>query len=193
MSTIDKRATAVVLYDIQNETMKKRDDPAHRKAIETSGLVPNLVGLVSGVRPYRIPIMWIHTARRADRADVAENLVDEGRWAVLDDWASALIDEMIVAPEDHTIGKLRRDPFIGTNLDLQLRTRKIDTIVLGGYATNWGVESTARTAYDLGYHVVLLSDCCFNVQVDQHEFSIKNIMPRLSRVMTAKQALGLIQ
>ena len=46
---------------------------------------------------------------------------------------------------------------------------------------------------DLGYNVIVLSDCCYNVRADLHRFSIEHIMPRLSRVMTADAALSLIR
>ena len=77
-------------------------------------------------------------------------------------------------------------------IDYQLRARKIDTILLGGYATNFGVENCARTARDLGYNVVLLSDCCFNVDRELHEWSLTRIMPFFTRVMTSEQAAGLL-
>lgn len=155
---------AVVLYDLHNLSLKNRDDPAQAKAIQESGLIPNLVRLVAGIRPHRIPIMWIHVKRRTE--DLPDNIADVGGWQILSEWERALIDEMVVAPEDQAIHKLRRDAFIGTDLDLHLRARKVNTILLGGYATNWGVESTARTADDLGYNVIVLSDCCYNVRAD---------------------------
>ena len=89
--------------------------------------------------------------------------------------------------------KVRFDAFVGTNLDLLLRGNKIDTILLGGVATNFGVESTARTARELNYNVVVLTDCCLNVAQEQHEFTVKHILPRFARIMTSEQALGLLE
>jgi nicotinamidase-related amidase len=188
--SIERTRTAVVLYDIINAGIKPRDAAA-AKAIKDSGLVANLVRLVAAVRPYRVPVMWIVPRRRPDRLGLPDNVTDLGRgWAGLDERESALIDEVVVQPEDQLVFKPRRDPFIGTDLDLHLRARGVDTILLGGYATNWGVESTARTAFDLGYDVIVLSDCCTNADVDLHRFAIEKILPRFARVMTADDALG---
>lgn len=56
-----------------------------------------------------------------------------------------------------------------------------------------GVESCARTARDLNYNVVVLSDCCFNVERELHEWTLSKIMPHFARVMTSDQALGLLR
>ena len=62
------------------------------------------------------------------------------------------------ADSDVRVTKHQPGAFHGTDLDLQLRRRRIDTIVIGGISTNVGVESTARAGYDLGYNFVFLED-----------------------------------
>ena len=47
-----------------------------------------------------------------------------------------------------------------TNLDFLLRQKGAKNVVLGGFLTNCCVESTMRSAYELGYHVYTLKDCC---------------------------------
>ena len=75
--------------------------------------------------------------------------------------------------------------FHGTELDLQLRRRGIQTIVLGGVATNMGVESTARQAWEHGYAVVLAEDATSGLSAQMHDFAIGNTFPRISRVVTS--------
>jgi len=65
---------------------------------------------------------------------------------------------------------------------LQLRRRGIQTIVLGGIATNIGVESTARQAWEHGYAIVMAEDATTGMSAEMHEFAFKNILPRISRV-----------
>ena len=88
-------------------------------------------------------------------------------------------------PGDIRITKRQWGAFHGTELDLQLRRRGIQTIVLGGVATNIGVESTARQAFELGYAVVLAEDATSGQSAEMHGFAIKNIFPRISRIMKA--------
>jgi len=73
-----------------------------------------------------------------------------------------------------------------------LRARKINTILFGGYSTNVGVESGVRTARDLGYDVVVISDCCYNVNRELHDWSLSKIMPIFARVLTSDQILRLL-
>jgi nicotinamidase-related amidase len=64
----------------------------------------------------------------------------------------------------------------------KMRRRHIDTIVIGGIATNFGVESTARNAYELGYHLVFAEDAMASFSKTNHDFATENIFPRLGRV-----------
>lgn len=92
-----------------------------------------------------------------------------------DDPAGFNIDELPILPEDDVVVKPRLDPFIGTDLDIKLRGRGVKTVLIGGYSTNGGVESGARSGFDLGYNVVVVGDCSFNVEQDLHELALTQI------------------
>jgi len=89
----------------------------------------------------------------------------------------------LAKPDDILVTKRQWGAFHGTELDLQLRRRGIQTIVLGGVATNIGVESTARQAWEHGYAVVLAEDATSAMSAQMHDFAIGNIFPRISRVV----------
>jgi nicotinamidase-related amidase len=72
--------------------------------------------------------------------------------------------------------------FHGTELDLQLRRRGIDTIILTGIATHMGVESTARAAWEHGYALVLAEDAMASFTEAMHRSPVENVFPRLGRV-----------
>ncbi|MGA2664710.1 MAG: isochorismatase family protein, partial [Nitrososphaerales archaeon] len=90
---------------------------------------------------------------------------------------------------DIVIGKKQWGAFYGTELDLQLRRRKIDTIVLCGIATNVGVESTARFAYEYGYQQVFASDAMAAMSAEAHAGALKYTFARIGRVRTTAQVL----
>lgn len=191
--------TAVVFNDMFNANLKPTDD-AHRAAIEASGIIPASQALVANAREKGLPIVWIRVERREDRTDVFDALTDvyiannfQPKPPLVHGSEGARnIDELPVQPEDQSVFKPRIDPFIGTDLDLRLRSMGIDTILLGGVATNFGVEAIARTANGLNYNVVVMSDCCFNVNTAAHEFSLTTIMPTVARVMTSNEAIDLL-
>ena len=92
-------------------------------------------------------------------------------------------------PQDILILKRHWGAFYGTELDLQLRRRGIETIVLGGIATNFGVESTARTAHEFAYHLIFAEDAMGALAPADHEFAIQTIFPRLGRVRATEEIL----
>jgi nicotinamidase-related amidase len=103
--------------------------------------------------------------------------------------ASEIVPESGYQPTDRLITKRQWGAFYGTELDQQLRRRRIGTIVLGGVATNFGVESTARAAFDRGYELIFVEDAMSSVSAAAHEFAVQNIFPRMGRVRKTEQVL----
>ena len=95
-------------------------------------------------------------------------------------WAD--VNPALLPLADVVITKRHWGAFTGTELDLQLRRRGVRAIVMGGIATNFGVESTVRNAWELGYNVVVCEDLCASAAADLHEFAVSRIFPRVSRV-----------
>src|SRR5258707_2934965 len=90
-------------------------------------------------------------------------------------------------PSDLVITKRQWGAFYGTELDLQLRRRGVRCIVLGGIATNIGVESTARSAAEHGYELVIPEDLCSGASAEMHAFSFRHILPRLARITNSDE------
>jgi nicotinamidase-related amidase len=184
-----------------NSNLRTFDDPKRMHKIEKSGLVAHAVELVATARQAGIPIFWIQVERRADRADVSSVKTDllHRRVSVpkpptlAGSFEAQNVDELPVLEDDQVVLKPRMDPFTGTPLDLWLRSRAINTIILGGYATNGGVESAMRTAADLNYDVIIARDCCYNVEEDAHEFTLTSVMPFYSRIRTNEQIKSMIR
>ncbi len=91
--------------------------------------------------------------------------------------------EGLVQPGDIVVTKQHWSAFHDTPLDEELRRRGVTTILLGGIATNFGVEATARRAFELGYEIVLVEDACTTMTEALHELAIRSILPRLARVV----------
>ncbi|MGK5728505.1 isochorismatase family protein [Streptomyces sp. URMC 124] len=77
--------------------------------------------------------------------------------------------------------------FHGTDLDARLRERGVRTLVLGGIATNLGVESTARAAADHGYGLVFAEDAMSALTAEEHRGAVTLDMPRLGTVTTVAE------
>ncbi len=91
---------------------------------------------------------------------------------------------------DIEVTKRQWGAFYGTDLELQLRRRGIDTIILCGISTNIGVESTARNARELGFSLVIAEDACSAASAEQHQGSMTHIFPRIARVRSTEDILA---
>jgi hypothetical protein len=81
------------------------------------------------------------------------------------------------------------DPFASTELDALLRSRGVDTLALTGFHTNWGLESAARSAFDRGYRVLLVSDCATADSAEAGRHCEERVFPRLGAVVNSDQLL----
>jgi len=101
-----------------------------------------------------------------------------------------LVPELAQGPNDVVITKRQWGAFYGTDLDLQLRRRGVRTLLMTGIATNFGVESTARDAWERAYHLVFVEDAMTTATEEMHRFPVANIFPRLGRVRAAADVLA---
>jgi len=108
------------------------------------------------------------------------------------DWAE-IVPELGPEPSDIVITKRQWGAFHGTELDLQLRRRNIDTIVLCGISTNAGVESTARFAFEYGYQQLFVEDASSARSREAHEHTMKSTFPRIGRIRTTKDILTALE
>ena len=104
------------------------------------------------------------------------------------DW-SEFAPEIAPVPSDIVIAKKQWGAFYGTDLELQLRRRGVATIVLCGIATDIGVESTARFAYEYGFQQVFSEDAMSSMSAEQHNAAVRFIFPRMGRVRKTDEIL----
>jgi nicotinamidase-related amidase len=107
------------------------------------------------------------------------------------DWAD-LIPELNTQPTDHLVTKHCPGAFIGTDLDAYLRSRNVTQVFICGISTTVGVESTARSAYDHGYNVVLVTDAMTDRSPDAHRHSIEFTLPKIAELCTTADALKIL-
>jgi nicotinamidase-related amidase len=181
---LDPKSTALVLIDLQNGIVGRTLAPHF-----ASDVVGRAAQLASALRANGGTVVYV----RVDVADVLRLPVD----APMRDpnapppppSASQLVAESGYQTGDLLITKRQWGAFYGTELDQQLRRRKVQTIILGGIATNFGVESTARAAFDRGYELIFVEDAMSSLSAAAHDFAVQNIFPRMGRVRTVEEVL----
>jgi nicotinamidase-related amidase len=93
-------------------------------------------------------------------------------------------------PGDLAIERAAWGVFGRTTLNDQLSALGVTDVVITGLATSFGVESTARQGYDLGYGVVIVSDAVSDRSIESHDHSISRVFPALGRVLSTEELLA---
>ena len=153
-----------------------------------SDIIGRTAQLARGFRERGLPVILVNvTGRAPGRTDAGAP-----KFPFAADW-SELVPELQQHPDDHLVSKQRWGAFIGTSLDDYLRQRGVTQVFVTGVATSAGVESTARSAYDYGYHVVLVVDAMTDRSEEAHRHSVEKIFPRLGESDTTDKVLKLLQ
>lgn len=183
---LDPNATALVLIDLQRGIVAAPTQP--RPAAD---VVHNAVRLTDAARRRGVLVVLVHVSFAADGADILRTDVDEKPPALTQTpgW-DELVDEL--RPKaDLVVTKRQWGAFYGTPLDLELRRRGRTAIVLGGISTNFGVESTARNAWERNYQLLLVEDAMASRSTEDHTFAVTRIFPRLGRVCSTEEVVKL--
>ncbi len=109
-------------------------------------------------------------------------------------WGGEIIDELKPTSEDIVIeGKRTLDAFHSSNLDFVLRVNCIKNVAFCGFLTNVCVEGTARSAYDKGYKVFLLKDCCAALSGEEQKYVEERFFPYIGEVLTHEEFLARLE
>jgi nicotinamidase-related amidase len=170
--------TALVVVDLQKATTK------YARAIEMGPVVSNIVGLVGAFRDAERPVILA----TADLNNPPGGRTQYGGARPLIDEADlALVDELVPSGTDLRIHRGGWSVFAGTLLDQTLKSCGVTQVVIVGLATNFGVESSVRAAYDLGYNVVVCSDAVNGPTLEGHQQSLNGLLPALAQIATTDE------
>jgi nicotinamidase-related amidase len=183
---LDSTRTALVVIDLQKGIAGMPAQP-HL----ASDVIANAARLAQRFRERQAFVVLVHVGPSMDGKDALHPVTDTpSAWSgnLPEGW-DEIVPELGPEPGDHVVRKRQWGAFYGTDLDLQLRRRGIDTIVLCGISTNYGVESTARDAYERGYQQIFVEDACSAREAQAHAFAVQHILSRIGRVRSTDDVL----
>ena len=184
---LDTATTALVVIDLQKGIAGRPLQP-HTAA----DVVKNAALLVQAFRKKAMPVFLVHVVHAPATMLKTESDTRFDRPAVLPpDW-SEFMPALAPVPSDIVITKRQWGAFYGTDLELQLRRRGMQTIVLCGISTEYGVESTARFAYEMGFSQVFAEDAMTSSSAESHHAAVEYIFKRMGRVRTTREILDAI-
>jgi nicotinamidase-related amidase len=151
-------------------------------------IIGRSVELARAFRQRGLPVVLVNvTAAAPGRTDMGPR-----KLSFSDDW-SDLVPELDQQPGDLLVSKQRVGAFLGTSLDDMLRKRGVTQVFLTGIATSSGVEATARSAHDLGYNVVFVTDAVTDRSAEAHRHSIETTFPKIGETETTETVLKFVR
>jgi len=185
----DFRRAAVLPMDIQRGVVSVY--------IKDDGLVGRVAAVLRHARQQRLTVIHVKVAFRpgvpeASRCNMFLSAVKASppHQRFFQGDSGAIHPGVGAEDTDLTVTKTHVSAFAGTDLDLLLRAQGVETVILFGITTSGVVLSTALQAADLDYRVVVVKDCCADLDADVHACLIEKILPRQAQVISSSDFLG---
>jgi nicotinamidase-related amidase len=188
---VDRAKTALVVIDLQ-QGIAFPSRPTQPYPV--GEVVANAVAIANAFRKNCMPVFLVHVVPAPETAlkliaDVAMP-APAGRVPA---GFSDFVPELEQVPSDIVITKRGGSAFYGTELDLQLRRIGVDTIVLCGIATDYGVESTARFACEYGYQQIFAEDAMTSMSAEQHSAAVSFVFRMMGRVRKTPEIIRALE
>jgi nicotinamidase-related amidase len=181
---IDVAHTALVVIDLQHGIVAGD----HHAPYSSRQAVGNSVLLAQAMRNHGGTVIFVHV-QVDELLQMGADAPISGKGAPPPPQASQLIPEIGVEATDIVVKKRSWGAFYGTDLELHLRRNNVKSIIMAGIATNYGVESTAREAFDRGFRLYFAEDAMTSHDADMHHFSTKKLFPAMGKVRTTLQLI----
>jgi nicotinamidase-related amidase len=187
---LDLAHTAVLAMDCQAGIVSMIGPPSGEFAARAAGVL-------KAARRSALPVIHIQVGFRPGLPEVSDrnpifaavkNNPDHQK--LFQGPAGAIHPALGPEPTDIVITKHRVSAFTGTDLDMILRAREISTLVLFGIATSGVVLSTLLEACDADFQLVVLSDCCADMDADLHTALLTRLFPRRAQVVTSDEFIA---
>lgn len=173
--------TALLVMDLQNGIVS-------RFAEQGEMLLP-FQQAIEAARQHNIPVLYVRVAFREGYPEVspqnkAFSALSSYGGMTESDIATQIHESVQPQPGEPIIAKRRVSAFAGSDLEVLLRSRQIDTLILSGISTSGVVLSTLREAADKDFALKVLSDACLDVDPEVHRVLMEKVFPRQADVLT---------
>src|SRR5581483_6991325 len=181
----DPTKTAVLVIDIVNEFF----EPGGKMVLPGGEvLYAPLNRLLDAAHSAHVPVFWVNQSLRPDDSLFKKRIPH----CLIGTWGAEIVDALHQGPDDIVVPKRRYSAFFQTDLDLYLRERKIETLIVTGVVTNICVRSTIHDAFFLGYDVIVPVECVAATSPMAQESSLYDIETHYGTVANLDQVVPLL-
>lgn len=145
--------------------------------------------LLAAARAAGMPVFWLNQSLPPDDSLFEMRTVH----CLAGSWGAEVVDELPVEARDIVIPKRRYSGFFQTSLDLTLRERGIDTVIVTGVVTNICVRSTVHDAFFLRYKVLVPEDLVMATSPQAQEVTLYDIDTHYGDVIRLAEVLYVLQ
>lgn len=191
---------ALVAIDLQNGFLHPDGSMAAlgRDVSRLADLIPRIEKLLSAVRLLGVPILYTKHAYRTGYPEGGRQLAHVRGLSDIGGlleraWDAEFVDQLAPGAADVVVVKRRYDAFLGTDLELLLRSLGIERLYVAGVATNMCVESTVRSASQRDFAVTVVSDCTGAPDPQLHDASLRAMAYAFADVTPMDQALAQLE
>lgn len=183
--TLEPQKSALILMDFQGFVLKNFMSPEI-----ASHVVSTAAHVLKAARQAGLPVIHVTVSFRSGYPEISDRnamfswLRDNG---LITPGSNEMQIDASLAPHEHepVIIKHRIGAFSGTDLDMILRAKGIQTVLLAGVTTSGVVLSTFRQAFDLDYNVLVVEDACADSDTDTQAFLMEKLIPQIGSVVTS--------
>jgi nicotinamidase-related amidase len=184
--------SALILVDCQNDFLAEKGAlySAVVDSLNANDVVRNINLSIASAREQGIPIIFTSISFTEDYSEMGKNpygilaTVKQAGAFVRDTWGSAIAEGINASEEDIVIQKNTMCAFKQTNLKETLDKQGINRLIFGGLVTDLCLETSIRSAYDMGYEAIALVDCMASISQAAHISSVEDNFPLFSKPMT---------
>jgi ureidoacrylate peracid hydrolase len=152
--------------------------------------IPNTKRLLDACRAAGIPAIHVRVMNLAgDSSDTSWRYKAMNILVPPESKDAEIVEELAPLPGEVILDKTTSSLFLSTNADFLLRNMGVDTLIITGVVTNNCVESTTRSAGDLGYRVLLVGDACAAWTQEGHDHSLKHMHRNFAILKSTDQVL----
>ena len=185
--SFDPSRTAVLSMDLQSAIVSIY-------AGKDEQFLPRVANVLRQARLAKMIIIHVQVGFRANLPEInSRNALFSGiknspqHRKIFEGTAGAIHPDVAPEGDDIIVTKHRINAFAGTDLDMILRANDIDTLVLLGIATSGVVLSTQHHAVDADYRLVVIKDCCADLDQELHVCLLDKLFPRMARVLSTEE------
>jgi maleamate amidohydrolase len=195
---VDRRRAALIAYDVCRRALTPAD-PVRRSAMRP--VLDAWVTMIAAARAAGLPVIYTTPVSRADGADVVLLPTDLSAATGVPPLTNGIEgtpeagfpDEIAPGPADYVFLKRRPSAFYGTGVAELLHMLRRDTIIIGGGATNRGVETSVRDAFNRDLASIVVRECCWSGDAAAHAYSLDKAMKMYARIRSLDEVTAMLR